>query len=66
MYNQKVIDLIEERGVKKKAIAKHIGISETALKQKVYGKYEFKASELRKLQQYLRLTDEELKIFMEG
>lgn len=65
MYNQKAIDLIEERGVKKNALAKHIGISTTALKEKIYGKYEFKASELRKLQQYLRLTDEELKIFME-
>lgn len=65
MYNQKVIDLIESRGVKHKAIAKELGISGSSVKAKIYGKYEFKASELGKLKNFLRLTDEEMKIFME-
>ena len=52
---------IEERGIKKTKIAEALGISTVALYGKLDGKYQFKPSEIKALQELMRLSDAEVK-----
>ena len=58
---EKLIELIEERGVKKTRIAEKLGISTMALYNKLDGKSEFKPSEIKLMQELMRLSDEEVR-----
>lgn len=68
MTNSKELEIqLIRKNVSKKALAKALGISEMALFNKLNGTSEFKASEIDKATNFLRLTrDERDVIFFAG
>lgn len=68
MTNSKELEIqLIRKNVSKKALAKALGISEMALFNKLNGVSEFKASEIDKATNFLRLTrDERDVIFFAG
>lgn len=58
---EKLRKKIDASGYKMKFIAAKLGISYFGFLNKVHGKYEFTASEIKKLQELLNLTDAEVK-----
>lgn len=68
MTNSKELEIqLIRKNVSKKALAKALGISEMALFNKLNGLSEFKASEIDKTTNFLRLTrDERDVIFFAG
>ncbi len=52
-------ELIAEKGIKQKAIIRHLGISEPTLYNKLKGKTEFYLSEIDQIAEFLHLTLEE-------
>lgn len=52
--------LIEESGMKRNAIAKRLGISETALRQKINSTREFKPSEIKEMCKILNISGNKL------
>lgn len=52
-------ELIAKRGIKLSWVARYLGLSRNGLFLKMSNASEFKASEIAKLQQLLRLTDAE-------
>lgn len=53
-------NLIEESGMKRNAIAKKLGISETALRQKIKSSREFKPSEIKEMCKILSISGNDL------
>ena len=51
-------EIIKESGVSKIFVARRLGITDTALRLKINGEREFKQSEIAKLQELFRLTNE--------
>ena len=54
-------DAIKASGIKKKSLAKALGISPNALSKKLNGSREFKVSEIVKLKGILNLSDDDVK-----
>lgn len=52
-------EIIKESGVSKIFVARRLGITDTALRLKINGEREFKQSEIAKLQELFRLTNEQ-------
>lgn len=52
-------EIIKESGVSKVFVARRLGITDTALRLKINGEREFKQSEIAKLQELFRLTNEQ-------
>lgn len=59
MNTSMLLDKIESSGISKSEIAETLGITRQGLYNKLYGKKEFKASEVRKLSELLDLTSAE-------
>lgn len=61
----RLIAKIDESGLKRRYIAENLGMSESLLSKKLAKEVEFKASEIAKLANILRLSeDERVSIFM--
>ena len=58
---QMLMELANEKGVTKVALAAHLGLSRQGLDNKLNNKYEFKQSEIEKITKLLKLTKEQEK-----
>ncbi len=58
MQTNKLITLIEDRGVKRSHLARYLGLTDSSFRNKVNGKVEFKASEMVKLREFFGLDQE--------
>ncbi len=54
-----LISLIESKGVRRAFLARHLNLTETAFRNKLNGKTEFKASEMIKLRDFFELDQNE-------
>lgn len=57
--SNKLMELIKKKGYNVRKLANALGISHQALYQKINNKREFKTSEILKIQELLKLTNEE-------
>lgn len=66
MNLNKINELIKERGIKRKAIAKELGISQQALWFKLNGKHAFSLEDAKILCKILRIetAEEKVEIFL--
>ncbi len=55
----KLAEVIDSRGVKKRWLAAQMGISETTMMVRLAGKVDFRHSEMVRLSDLLRLTEDE-------
>ena len=60
MKNSKLKDIIQKKGLKQTDLSLELGLSKSALSQKINGLREFKKSEIIKLADYLGLTIDEV------
>lgn len=59
MYDQ-ITDFIEEQGIRKSAVAERLGLSLQGLRNKLIGKSDFKASEIRTLSEWWGVPSDKL------
>lgn len=59
MQNNKLISIINEKGIKLSFLAKHLGLTKTTFRNKLHGTREFKVSEAEKLGKYLNLSQDD-------
>lgn len=59
MQTNRLISIIDEKGLKRTSLAKYLGITDLAFRNKLHGITEFKVSEIEKLGSYLGLSQED-------
>jgi len=63
MKNEKLVSLINTKGVKNKWLAHELNLSESAFRNKLSGRNEFKLSEIKTLKKCLGLSLQEVEEF---
>lgn len=60
MKNNKLKEILQKKGLRQTDLSQELGLSKSALSQKINGLREFKQSEIIKMADYLGLTIDEV------